>query len=60
MEAAGERLRLLEYVDRFTCDDLDGELATVLAESQPPLQVSALILRQWYAKYHPDSWCVVV
>ena len=44
-EAAGERLRLQEYADRFTSDAVAVELATALAESQPPLQVSALILR---------------
>ena len=54
-EAAGERLRLQEYTENHTSDALAGKLATVLAESQPPLQVSALILRQWFTKYHPDS-----
>ena len=46
-EASGERLRLREYSDRFRSDAVAGALAVVLAESQPPLQVSALILRQW-------------
>ena len=27
----------------------------MLAESQPPHQVSGDVLRQWYTKYHPDS-----
>ena len=42
-EASGERLRLQEYSDKFSTDALAESLATVLAESQPPLQVSALI-----------------
>ena len=54
-EASGERLRLDEYSERFSTDELAGDLAVVLAEQQPPLQVSPLILRQWYTKYHPDS-----
>ena len=54
-EAAGERLRLQEYADRFTADAIADGLATALAESQPPPQVSALILRQWFTKLHPDS-----
>ena len=48
-------MRLQEYTENHTSDALAGKLATVLAESQPPLQVSALILRQWFTKYHPDS-----
>ena len=27
----------------------------MLLESQPPVRVSGLLLRQWYTKYHPDS-----
>ena len=27
----------------------------MLLESQPPVRVSGLVLRQWYTKYHPDS-----
>ena len=30
-------------------------MADLLREQQPPVRVSALVLRQWYAKYHPDS-----
>ena len=54
-EAAGERLRLHEYSDTFLSDGSAGELSVTLAESQPPLHVSVLILRQWYTKYHADS-----
>ena len=54
-EAAGERLRLHEYSDKFLSDESAGELSVTLAESQPPLHASALILRSWYVKFHPDS-----
>ena len=30
-------------------------MAGLLREQQPPVRVSSLVLRQWYAKYHPDS-----
>ena len=30
-------------------------MAEVLLESQPPVLVAPLLLRQWYAKYHPDA-----
>ena len=30
-------------------------MAEVLLETQPPVAVTVLLLRQWYAKYHPDS-----
>ena len=43
--------RNLEFGD----DESAQRLATVLAEGQPVLRVSALLLRQWYTKYHPDS-----
>ena len=52
---AGERLRLREYAQEFGDDESAQRLATVLAEGQPVLRVSALLLRQWYTKYHPDS-----
>ena len=54
-EATGERLRLQEFTEKFLSDATAGEIAVLLAESQPPLHVSVLILRQWYTKYHPDS-----
>ena len=54
-QAAGDRLRLQEYSDNFLSDASAGELAMMFAETQPPLHVSVLILRQWYTRYHPDS-----
>ena len=30
----------------------------MLLESQPPVRVSALVLRQWYSQYHPASGSV--
>ena len=54
-EAASERLRLHEFADKFLSDESAGELSVTLAESQPPLHASALILRSWYVKFHPDS-----
>ena len=50
----GERLRLLLYKDRFTDAEAPG-MAETLLESQPPVLVDPLLLRQWYAKYHPDA-----
>ena len=51
----GERLRLAEYKDSFADDAAAQTLSEVLLESQPPVRVSGLVLRQWYSKYHPDS-----
>ena len=50
----GDRLRLPQYADRFT-EEGAPLMAAVLQESQPPVVVAPLLLRQWYAKYHPDS-----
>ena len=54
-DASGDRLRLQEYSDKFLSDASAAQVAEMLAESQPPVHVSVLILRQWYTKYHPDS-----
>ena len=54
-EVLGMRLRLNEYRDRFAEEGSAEGLAEVLSESQPPAQVSGLLLRQWYTKFHPDS-----
>ena len=48
-------MRLQEYEDRFGDDASAKALSEVLAESQPPLVVSVLVLRQWYTQYHPRS-----
>ena len=53
-EATGERLRLQECSDKFLSDELAGVFVVALAESQPALQVPVLILRRWFAEYHPD------
>ena len=50
----GDRLRLPQYAERFTEEDAPL-MAEVLQESQPPVVVAPLLLRQWYAKYHQDS-----
>ena len=54
-ESLGERLRLDEYKQSFADEAAAQHLAEVLLEDQPPVHVSSLVLRQWYAKYHPDS-----
>ena len=54
-EAIGIRLRLPRYKDEFVSDEAARLLSDRLSEGQPPAIVSALLLRQWYAKYHPDS-----
>ena len=51
----GDRLRLAEYKHSFVDDAAAQALSEVLLERQPPVRVSALVLRQWYSKYHPDS-----
>ena len=50
----GERLRLPRYKESFTDETAPG-LADSLAEGQPPLCATSMLLRQWYVKYHPDS-----
>ena len=50
----GDRLRLPQYAHRFTQVDAPS-MAEVLLESQPSVVVTALLLRQWHVKYHPDS-----
>ena len=54
-ESLGARLRLSQYRQSFLNEDALKQLADVLAESQPPVQVGTKVLRQWYVKYHPDS-----
>ena len=53
-EAIGERLRLSQYKEQFT-ESAAPSLVAVLQESSPPVAVTALLLLQWYAKYHPDA-----
>ena len=48
-EALGERLRLDRYRMEFVTDDAARILSEILAESQPPVKASALLLRQWYS-----------
>ena len=51
----GDRLRLAEYKHGFVDDAAAQSLSEVLLKGQPPVRVSALVLRQWYSKYHGDS-----
>ena len=39
---------------KFT-EDRVATMVEVLLESSPPAAVEPLLLRQWYAKYHPDA-----
>ena len=51
----GDRLRLPQYREQFG-EDLYESLAVALSEGQPPVYLAEpFLLRQWYAKYHPDS-----
>ena len=51
----GDRLRLAEYQYSFVDDAAAQALSQTLLERQPPVRVDALVLQQWYSKYHPDS-----
>ena len=51
----GERLRLNQYRESFAEETAAEVLSQLLAESDPPVAVSGMVLRQWYVKYHPDS-----
>ena len=51
----GERLRLNQYRESFADDAAAQVLSQLLSESDPPVTVSGMVLRQWYVKYHPDS-----
>ena len=51
----GDRLRLPQYRGQFG-DECIVSLAVALSEGQPPVYLAEpFLLRQWYAKYHPDS-----
>ena len=51
----GDRLRLPQYRGYFGDESLDS-LVVALSEGQPPVYLAEpFLLRQWYAKYHPDS-----
>ena len=53
--AIGERLRLSQYRDSFTVD-ASAALCVALSEGQPAVFLSTpTLLREWHAKYHPDS-----
>jgi hypothetical protein len=54
-EEIGDRLRLPEYRSQFINHESARKQSEALSESQPAHQVSALVLRQWYTKFHPDS-----
>lgn len=47
-EACGERLRLRQYSGQFANDEQAQSMSEILRESDPPLCVSNLLLRQWY------------
>ena len=51
---AGARLRLPVHAASFSAAGADA-LAVSLLEGQPSVQVSPMLLRQWYARYHPAS-----
>ena len=51
----GERLRLAEYAEYFGSEDRAQALADRLSEGDPCFFVSALLLRQWYARCRPRS-----
>ena len=50
----GDRVRLPQYTKLFTEDEAPV-LVEALLESQPSVVLTAVLLRQWHAKYHPDS-----
>jgi len=51
----GDRLRLPQYREQFG-EELYDSLVVALSEGQPPVYLAEpFLLRQWYAKYHPDS-----
>ena len=54
-EQLGERLRLAEFKAYFADAAAAQRLSEVLREREPFVVVSALVLQQWYSKYHPDS-----
>ena len=54
-DALGDRLRLAQHAHLFQSDVSAQSLSETLEESQPSVKVSALLLRQWYAKYHPAA-----
>jgi len=51
----GDRLRLDEYVVYFRDAGQVQALVDILSEGDPSYAVSELLLRQWYARYHPRS-----
>ena len=51
----GDRLRLPQYREHFE-EEACVSLAADLSEGQPAVYLAEpFLLRQWYAKYHPDS-----
>ena len=51
----GDRLRLPQYREHFE-EEARVSLAADLSEGQPAVYLAEpFLLRQWYAKYHPDS-----
>ena len=51
----GDRLRLPQYRGQFG-DECIASLTVALSEGQPAVYLAEpFLLRQWYAKYHPDS-----
>ena len=54
-EALGERLRRDENKQSVADYAAAQSMSEDFAQEQPPVSVTALTLRQWYIKYHPDS-----
>ena len=55
----GARLRLPAHAASFTAVGADA-LVVSLLEGQPSVQVSSVLLRQWYVRYHPSSAPMVI
>ena len=51
---AGDKLRLPQYEESFE-DTAVEAFALQLREHNPPVDVSSILLSQWYAKYHHAS-----
>ena len=53
-ESLGERLRLSRYASMFNPGQV-AELASMLREGVPPVEIETDVLLRWHAAYHPDS-----
>ena len=54
-DACGQRFRPAAHRQDFADEAAAELLSRSLAEEQPPVHITGILLLEWYARYHPDA-----